>query len=130
MKAIIVSTILQRRPSMPDNRKKYKAYSQKTLTRRDLVRAVYDCFDGLPLLEARRLVDSVIEEMLASLALGETIKLHNFGVFGVRAQKERIGRNPRTGALAAIRARKTVVFKASPNLKAAITAGLQKQHSP
>ena len=70
--------------------------------------------------EAKRLTDIVIEEMAATLASGESLKLHDFGSFVVRTKHERSGRNPRTGAPVPIQARRVVVFKASPNMKASI----------
>ena len=59
--------------------------------------------------EAKRLTDLVIEEMAATLASGETLKLHDFGSFIVRTKHERAGRNPRTGAPVPIEARESSV---------------------
>ncbi len=91
-----------------------------TLTRQDIAQAVSFICRGLSQREAKRLVDGVIEEMTAALSRGETLKLHEFGSFLVRTKGERSGRNPRTGARVPIEPRKVVVFKASPNMKAAI----------
>jgi len=44
---------------------------------------------GLSRREAKRLVDSVIEEMIGTLTQGETLKLHDFGSFIVRSKGER-----------------------------------------
>jgi integration host factor subunit alpha len=111
---------------MPHNHKN-KPSSNHTLTRDDLARAVYDRFDDLSFATARRLVDSILEEMLASLASGKTMKLHKFGAFVVRNKNERIGRNLRTGEAALVKPKKVVVFKASPNLKAAVNGALRRR---
>lgn len=91
-----------------------------TLTREDIAAAVHRHFSAMSRREAKRLTDSVIEEMAATLASGESLKLHDFGSFVVRAKSERSGRNPRTGAPVPIEARRVVVFKASPNMKAIV----------
>jgi integration host factor subunit alpha len=104
---------------MAPKRKQNNAFLQKTLTRAGLARAVYDRHQGLPLPEARRLVDSAIEEIIAAVTSGETLKLHKFGSFFVREKRGRVGRNPRTGAPATVESRKVVLFKASPCIKTA-----------
>lgn len=91
-----------------------------TLTREDLAAAIHRHFNAMSRREAKRLTDSVIEEMAVTLASGESLKLHDFGSFIVRAKNERSGRNPRTGAPVPIEARRVVVFKASPNMKAIV----------
>lgn len=91
-----------------------------TLTREDIALAIHRRLEGISRREAKRLTDLVIEEMAATLASGESLKLHDFGSFLVRTKRERAGRNPRTGAPVPIEARRVITFKASPNMKAAI----------
>lgn len=91
-----------------------------TLTRQDIALALYNRLGGMSRREAKRIVDSVIDEMVSTITGGESLKLHDFGSFIVRGKNERAGRNPRTGAPVPIDARRVVVFKASPNMKAAI----------
>jgi len=94
-----------------------------TLTRQDLALALFDRCGGMSRREAKKIVDAVIDELVATLVEGETLKLHGFGSFLVRDKHERAGRNPRTGAPVPIEGRRVVVFKASPNMKEAINAG-------
>ncbi|MGJ0426699.1 integration host factor subunit alpha [Methylocystis sp.] len=91
-----------------------------TLTREDIALAIHRRIEGMSRREAKRLTDLVIEEMAATLASGESLKLHDFGSFIVRTKRERAGRNPRTGAPVPIEARRVITFKASPNMKSAI----------
>ena len=93
---------------------------RRTLTRQDLALAIYERVGGISRREAKRLTDIVIDEMVETLVSGETLKLHDFGSFVVRDTTERSGRNPRTGAPVPIEARRVVVFRASPNMKAAV----------
>jgi integration host factor subunit alpha len=97
--------------------------SRGALTRQDLAQAIHRRCEGLSRREAKRLVDSVINEMVETLCRGETLKLHDFGSFIVRRKSERAGRNPRTGDTVPIVSRRVVVFKASPNMKATVNAG-------
>jgi integration host factor subunit alpha len=91
-----------------------------TLTRQDIALAIYENVEGISRREAKRLTDCVIDEMVCTLVSGETLKLHDFGSFVVRKKQERSGRDPRTGEPVPIDARRVVVFKASPNMKAAV----------
>jgi integration host factor subunit alpha len=109
------------RPAAPGD----GARPRGTLTRQDLALAIYERVGGLSRREAKKLTDCVIDEMVATLVSGETLKLHDFGSFVVRDKHERSGRNPRTGAPVPIDARRVVVFKASPNMKAAVNGGVQ-----
>lgn len=101
-----------------------KAGGRGTLTRQDIALALHHRFSGMSRREAKLLTDIVIEEMAAALATGETLKLHDFGSFVVRAKRERAGRNPRTGAPVSIGARRVVVFKPSINMKATVNGEL------
>jgi integration host factor subunit alpha len=94
--------------------------SQGALTRQDLALAIFNRVESISRREAKRIIDSVIDELVSTLTSGESLKLHDFGSFIVREKHERSGRNPRTGAPVPIQARRVVVFKASPNMKAAI----------
>jgi len=77
---------------------------------------------GLNKREARELIDLLIEELVASLAIGEQVKLSGFGNFSLRDKNERPGRNPSTGEDIPISARRVVAFKAGPKLKARVDA--------
>ena len=77
---------------------------------------------GLSKIDARELVDLLIEEVMATLAAGEQVKLSGFGNFDLRDKNERPGRNPKTGESIPISARRVVTFKAGPTLKARVKA--------
>jgi integration host factor subunit alpha len=51
------------------------------------------------------------------LVANNEVKVSNFGTFAIRQKKERIGRNPRTNAVAVISPRKVVVFRPYQKLK-------------
>ncbi len=93
------------------------ASASQTVTRVNLAEAVYKRV-GLSRKESATLVEMVLNEMIDSLALGETVKLSSFGSFVVRDKCERIGRNPKTGVEVPIMQRRVLVFKPSNVLKA------------
>jgi integration host factor subunit alpha len=114
-----MSTANKNAPIPPDGANG-ESVQRGTLTRQDIALAIYDRLGGISRREAKRLIDCVIDEMVSTLIAGETLKLHDFGSFVIREKHERSGRNPRTGAPVPIEARRVVVFRASPNMKAAI----------
>jgi integration host factor subunit alpha len=99
--------------------------SSKTLTRADLSEAVYQKV-GLSRTESSELVESVLDEICASVVKGDSVKLSSFGSFLVRYKSERIGRNPKTGVEVPILPRTVMVFKPSNVLKQAVIKGHKK----
>ncbi len=77
---------------------------------------------GLNKKEGRELVDLFFQELGASLAVGEQIKLSGFGNFYLRDKDERPGRNPKTGEKVLITARRVVTFSPGNKLKARVEA--------
>ena len=73
---------------------------------------------GLSRKDGRELVDLLVEELAASLAAAEQVKLSGFGNFELRDKDERPGRNPKTGESISVSARRVVTFKSGPTLKA------------
>jgi integration host factor subunit alpha len=72
---------------------------------------------GLNKRESRDMVDAFFELVCARLVAGEEVKLSGFGNFQMRVKAPRPGRNPRTGELIPIQARKVITFHASQKLK-------------
>ena len=77
---------------------------------------------GLNKREARELVDVLFEDLRASLASGEQVKLSGFGNFDLRDKNQRPGRNPKTGEEIPITARRVVTFRPGQKLKARVEA--------
>lgn len=92
----------------------------RTATRADLLEAVVTSCPGLSRTVARDLFEATLQEIGDALAGGETVKLRSFGLFAVRSKRARVGRNPRTGAEAAITPRRVLTFKPSPVLLDAV----------
>lgn len=93
-----------------------------TMTRADLAQAIAE-EAGLTRRDARKLVDTVIEEIAARLETGEAVKIAGFGSFNLRDKGERLGRNPRTLEATPISTRRVVTFRASELLKKQVDKG-------
>lgn len=98
----------------------------KTLTRADLAEAVVRKV-GLPRNESHELVELVLGEISAALAVGDPVKLSSFGSFGIRQKGQRIGRNPKTGQEVPITPRRVLVFRPSNIMKSKINSGLTRR---
>ncbi|MGR5912006.1 HU family DNA-binding protein [Bacillus cereus] len=70
--------------------------------------------------EATVVVQTVVESITNTLAVGEKVQLIGFGTFEVRERAARTGRNPQTGEEMQIAASKVPAFKAGKELKEAV----------
>lgn len=97
--------------------------SGRTVTRADLTEALHEEV-GLTRQDCATLVERTLDVVAEAMARGETVKLSGFGVFQVRAKRQRMGRNPKTGAPATIDPRRVIGFRASQVIKARIDRAL------
>ncbi len=67
--------------------------------------------------DAERAVNAFINVVSASLKAGDDVTLVGFGTFTTGDRAERQGRNPQTGAVITIAAKKVVKFKPGKALK-------------
>ena len=95
------------------------------LTKAQLAELLFDQI-GLNKRESKDMVDAFFDLIAASLVDGRDVKLSGFGNFQIRTKAPRPGRNPRTGELIPINARRVVTFHASSKLKEQIQAQVQK----
>ncbi len=91
------------------------------MTRADMAESLFNEM-GLNRKEARELIDSYFEELIASLAVGEQVRLSGFGNFDLRDKVARPGRNPKTGEEIPITARRVVTFRPGHKLKVRVEA--------
>jgi integration host factor subunit alpha len=95
----------------------------RTVTRADLTEALHEEV-GLTRQDCASLVERTLDLVAEAMARGETVKLSGFGVFQVRAKRQRMGRNPKTGEPATIDPRRVIGFRASQVIKARIDRAL------
>lgn len=94
----------------------------KTVTRADLVEALARRAN-VQRSDANRLLTRMLEMMQDALVDGDTVKLSRFGNFNVRAKRQRIGRNPKTGEEVPITPRRVVTFRPSQMMRDFVEKG-------
>ena len=70
--------------------------------------------------QAGKIVDLMLDSITKSLKKGKSVSLVGFGTFTVKKRSARTGRNPQTGEVLKIKARKVPTFKAGKALKDAV----------
>ena len=87
------------------------------MTRSDLVEALASRFSQLTHRDAEFAVKAILDAMGDALVRGHRIEIRGFGSFSVRTRKPRTTKNPKTGKMMNIPARKTLHFTMSKSLK-------------
>jgi integration host factor subunit alpha len=86
---------------------------------------------GLTKREAKELVEIYFGKICAALENGQQVKLSGFGNFELHDKGERPGRNPKTGELIPVSARRVVTFRSGQKLRARVElyAGNETQNT-
>ena len=95
-----------------------------TLTRRELAEILRRELGSYT--SAMAVVTSYFEELERALIAEGVVKIHNFGRFETSNKKERMGRNPRSGAAKVITARKVVKFRPCGKFRDAVRNNLDE----
>ena len=75
---------------------------------------------GITKKEIGNIVDAIMEAIKKALSRGEKVTLFGFGTFQLIERKARRGRNPRTGEIIQIPAKRAVKFRAGKVLRKAV----------
>ena len=94
-------------------------------TKKEIVAAVAEKLK-LTQLETKDIVQSVLDTIFETLVAEKRIELRNFGIFEVRKRAARKARNPKTGAVAMVKERNVVTFKAGKVLSESIQVKAKK----
>jgi nucleoid DNA-binding protein len=98
-----------------------------TTTKKDLAIEISDKL-GVKKQLAYEVVDTLFKAMRESLISGDRIEIRGFGVLGVKNTKPKpAARNPRTGEIVYVPARKKSYFKAGVLIKKALHEPLSKR---
>jgi integration host factor subunit beta len=90
----------------------------------DLVRRIYDQNRHLFQRDVEKMVDAMVERIVAALARGDRVEIRGFGSFSVRHRRSRIGRNPRSQTAVSLER------KAYPHFKAGKVMRTRLKRSP
>ena len=86
------------------------------MTKKDIVLKISD-ETNIKQIVVKKVVQKTFDCITDSLVRGEKVELRNFGVFKVKERRSRTGRNPRTGEIVPVPARKVAVFKPGLEMK-------------
>jgi len=89
------------------------------MTKADIAERIQDA-TGMTKKESTEALEIVFSIMKSALEQGENLKISGFGHFVVKEKKDRRGRNPQTGEIITIGARRILTFKPSSVLKTRI----------
>ena len=87
------------------------------MLKRELVNKVAGQLGGYYKKDVAMAVDLILEEISKALIEGRRVEIRGFGSFSVRTRKPRSTKNPKTGKIMNISARKTLHFTMSKSLK-------------
>ena len=90
-----------------------------TITKIDIIEYLSDKYQ-LSKHDTKNVVENFLEEIRSSLECGHYVKLSGFGNFELRDKSSRPGRNPKTGDVVPVSARRVVSFKPGQKLRARV----------
>lgn len=90
-----------------------------TITKLDIIEYLSDKYQ-LSKHDTKNVVENFLEEIRSSLESGHDVKLSGFGNFELRDKSSRPGRNPKTGDIVPVSARRVVTFKPGQKLRARV----------
>jgi len=89
------------------------------LTKADIANCLFDEI-GLTKREAKEIVELFFDQICEALAKGQQVKISGFGNFELHDKDERPGRNPKTGEMIPVSARRVVTFRSGQKLRARV----------
>ncbi len=87
------------------------------MTKRGLIEEVNKKFPHLSRRDSEVIINSIFDSMIDAMGHGERIEIRGFGSFVVKHRRAREGRNPKSGALVSISAKKVPFFKVGKELR-------------
>ena len=87
------------------------------MLKRDLINKVSEQLSDYYKQDIAQAVEIILEEISQALAEERRVEIRGFGSFSVRTRKPRTTKNPKTGKMMNIPARKTLHFTMSKSLK-------------
>ena len=88
------------------------------MIRSELVKLLCDENPSLPVKDIEAIVACFFGEIVKRLADGGRVELRGFGAFSTRGRTARYGRNPRTGEMVEVDAKRVPYFKPGKEMRA------------
>jgi integration host factor subunit beta len=73
--------------------------------------------------EVEKIVNAILDEIVAAMARGDRVELRGFGAFSVKTRPARVGRNPRTGGLVNVSEKRVPFFKTGKEMRERLKSG-------
>ena len=90
------------------------------MTKSELIERLASQQSHIPAKAVEDAVKEMLEHMASTLAQGERIEIRGFGSFSLHYRAPRTGRNPKTGDIVPVSARRVVTFKPGQKLRARV----------
>ncbi|MBM4261660.1 MAG: integration host factor subunit beta [Deltaproteobacteria bacterium] len=87
------------------------------MTKRDLIDEVNKRFPPLSRRDSEVIINAIFDSMVDALVQGDRIEIRGFGSFVVKQRRARQGRNPKSGALVSVAAKRVPFFKVGKELR-------------
>ncbi len=87
------------------------------MTKSELIEKLMDNGSELNKKESELIVNTIFNSITDSLAYGDRVEIRGFGSFSIRERDARQARNPKSGRLISIPAKKTPFFKTGKELR-------------
>jgi integration host factor subunit beta len=92
------------------------------MIRSELVAQVAQANEHLSHRDVERVVATIFDSIIETLAEGGRVELRGFGAFSTRGRDARTGRNPRTGEAVPVDAKRVPYFKPGKELRERLNA--------
>src|SRR5215475_6231977 len=90
---------------------------EMVMTKRDLIDEVNKRFPHLSRRDSEVIINAIFDSMVDALAQGDRIEIRGFGSFVVKHRRARQGRNPKSGVLVSVAAKRVPFFKVGKELR-------------
>jgi integration host factor subunit beta len=87
------------------------------MTKSELVEKLVEANDSLSRKESELVVNLIFDSMCEALKNGEKVEIRGFGSFTIREREAREARNPKSGDVVKIPAKRTPFFKTGKELR-------------
>jgi integration host factor subunit beta len=87
------------------------------MTKRDLIEEINKRFPHLSHRDAEVIINAIFESMVDAMGHGERIEIRGFGSFVVKHRRAREGRNPKSGEIVSVAAKRVPFFKVGKELR-------------
>ena len=100
------------------------------MTKRNLIDEVNKKFPHLSYHDAEVIINCIFDAMVDAMGQGERIEIRGFGSFVVKHRRAREARNPKSGAVVSVSAKRVPFFKVGKELRLRVDGKEITQKTP